>query len=102
MRKIVEGIVYNTERAIEIATHYTGLRGSNPAIFNHATLYRGSNGKWFLVYRLVTRVGVIRQQARTQDVTLTPLSESRALDQLTEWNEVELIQQYFPKHLRDA
>jgi hypothetical protein len=102
MRQIIEGMIYDTNNAQELrrqksyrVVSYKGpVSGESHLI---ETIYRTEQGKWFLK----------REQNRLfwlewHEPDLLPLTEDEAYQWLCEFNEIDLLQKYFPDRVSKA
>lgn len=99
MKRIIGYTIYDTDQAIVVVTHKNrgwASYGSTGGEFDHETLHRASNGSSFLMYRRARLFGGWRNLA------IMPINNGGALSWLKKYQEIALINQYFPNHLRDA
>jgi hypothetical protein len=97
IRKVVDGKIYDTETATEVATHDNGL-GRNDFTFEWLGIFRTKGGAWFLSGE-TGAIGRFREQigdGYASGKVLEVLTEQGALALLERWNETSAIEKYFP------
>jgi hypothetical protein len=103
MKKIINGVRYNTETAQKLAENYNNL-GYNDFYYLNEEIYRTTNGKYFLFGEggAATKYGISEGNFKHASETIIPLSEKEVFDLLEKWNEVEMIEELFPDRIQDA
>jgi hypothetical protein len=104
MKKLIDGLLYDTESAEEIASWSNGLSYSD---FNHMdeTLYRTESGRWFIhggggpktKYRKPAAGGGV-----TGSEDIRALTDAEAFEWLQAKNNVSAAQEYFADRIEAA
>ena len=103
MKKVIDGILYNTETATKIAKKSNGLSTSD-FYFIREVIYQTRKERYFLF----CEGGAATQYADKSDgclnsgETIIPLSEDDAYEMLQDWDEVDLIESLFPDRIEEA
>lgn len=103
MKKVIDGKMYNTETADEVASHSYGYQSD----FNYIeeTLYRTKKGAWFLYGEggANTRYSrAVSQNSWTGGDGWEVLSEKEALDFCERHADPETIEKYFGDKIEEA
>ena len=103
MKKIVNGLKYDTETATKVAEYEPF---SNTTDFNWwcEELYRTSEGKWFK-YGEGGPLSMYAKSGGKQtwgSSEIIPLAQDEAYEWLEKYNFVDKIEQYFPNNIEDA
>ena len=103
MKKIINGKIFDTDKADVIASRSNGYGFSD---FNHCyeTLYRTVKGSWFLYgeggplskYAEPVKGG----SAGGRDIIV--MTEQEAIDWMQKHNKIEALEAYFPNELGEA
>ncbi len=103
MRKVVNGLLYDTKNADFVEDFWNGLGNSDFRNLSEE-LYKSKNGKWFLVGRggPLTKYSETVGNMRSGSKNLIPLSDDEAYEWLEEYSDVETILKYFPNKVKDA
>ena len=104
MKKIVNGLVYNTETAKEIVSWSNNLSGGD---FNHCreSLYRTKNGRWFLcgsggpMSKYSVSCG---SNSCCGGSDIEVITEVEAQEWLENKDEIAALEQYFIAKLQEA
>ena len=102
MRKVVDGVIYDTEKAEEVDKHSEHYPGD----FYHysETLYRTKKGNWFLdgaggpASKYATRCGNMSHG----DFDIVPLTSEEAQKWLERYGSVSELEKYFSENLVEA
>ena len=103
VRKVIDGKLYDTSTADEIATYENTNDIGN---FHHfsETLYKTKKGAWFIY----GEGGALSKYAETgpgyssQGEDITVLTDDEAMGWLEEYNFPELVLEYFPEAIEEA
>ncbi len=106
MKKIIDGVLYNTETSQEIASDHNRF-ASGVTDFSHweETLYESKKGNWFLVGSGGPSSKYSRpcQGGYSGDTDVfTPLTVSEAIEWLERAGETELLLKHFPEDIREG
>ena len=103
MKKIIDGKVYDTNTAIEVAKYWNGL-GSNDFRNISESLYITKKGNWFTAGHggPMSKYAVSNGNMTSSGSNLEPISSVDALQWLERHNEVEAIEQYFQFEIEEA
>jgi hypothetical protein len=103
MKKIIDGILYNTETAKLIADKWNGL-GNGDFNFLNEEIYQTKKERFFLFGRggANTKYGEDYGNVRRSGREIIPLSENEVFEILQDWNEVEVIESLFPDRIEEA
>jgi hypothetical protein len=96
VRRIVNGVIYDSAKAECVASHAKRRSTGNWRYFSQEALYRSPQGNWFFV--LGERLNVEQQP----DVYVQPAAPEQAYAWMCEFNEIELIERYFPDKVKYA
>lgn len=104
MKKVIDGVRYDTGKAKEIARYDNGLCGTD---FHHMeeTLYKTPNGRWFLAGEggaLSKYSEPVGNNGRGGSSDIIPMSEEEAREWLEEHDEVGALEEHFAKDLANA
>ncbi len=103
MKKIINGKIYDTDKAVAIAD-YTNYLGTNDVYYESEVLYRTAKGNFFLYGEggALSRYseGNNRQSWGSKDII--PFTSSEAYEWLQENNEVEVLEELFSDRLTEA
>ena len=104
MKKVIDGVLYNTETATEIASDSY----SNPSDFNHweEVLYRTKKGSWFLLGSggpsSRYSVSIDTNSWSGSNDNIAPLEPREAMQWLERAEEHDLILEHFADLVREA
>jgi len=103
MKKIIEGVVYNTETAELLAENWNGCDRSNFHFLNEG-IYRTKKGRYFLFGEggAASKYAKNGYQVSSSGKTIIPLTEDELFELLQDWNEVELIETLFSDRIQEA
>jgi hypothetical protein len=96
VRRIVNDVIYDSAKAECIASHVKRRSAGSWRYFSQEVLYRSAQGNWFFV--LGQRLHVDQQP----DVYVQPAAPEQAYAWLCEFNEIELVERYFPEKVKYA
>ena len=103
MKKIIEGLKYDTETAEEItewSNHY------NCTDFNHyeETLFRTKNGRFFLYGNGNANSPYAKpvDNMRGPGADIVPLSDEEAIEWLERRGKYNTLERLFPEHVQEA
>lgn len=104
MKKVVNRMVYDTEKATKIVDNYGP---GNPQDFSYyeEALYRTKAGRWFLAGEGNARSKYAVSISNTgtgpgQDIT--PLTEEEVIQWCETYNKTEVLERWFKRWLEDA
>lgn len=103
MKKAIDGLLYDTEKAEKVASYSNGL-GKSDFGYVREKLFRTSNGRFFLYGEggAQSRYSKPAGDMRGPGEDIQPLSETEAIEWLEDHNEVEVLKEEFPEHLEPA
>ncbi|HEV7394105.1 MAG TPA: hypothetical protein VGO08_20875 [Burkholderiales bacterium] len=96
VRRIVNDVIYDNAKAECVASHMKRRSSGAWKYFSQEILYRSSQGNWFFV--LGQRLHVEQQP----EVFIQPASAEQAYAWLCEYNEIDLLERYFPDKAKYA
>ena len=96
VRRIVNGVIYDSAKAECVASHAKRRSSGTWRYFSQEALYRTPQGNWFFV--LGQRLNVEQQP----DVYVQPAAPEQAYAWMCEFNEIELVERYFPDKVKYA
>lgn len=103
MKKIIDGVLYNTETAQNLAEYWNGCTHSD---FNYMaeTIYRTKKGNFFLHGEggAASKYAKAAGRGSNPGKEIIALSEDEVFEILQEWNEVELIEEMFPDKITEG
>ena len=108
MKRIIEGIRYDTDKAVEVGTfNNQGIGATSRSDFNwwQATLYRTPrSGRYFLAGEggPMTRFGKPTGDGTTYGEKVIPLSKQEALEWAEQHLDPETVEQFFGDEIEDA
>jgi hypothetical protein len=103
MKRIIDGVLYDTEA--ENVELIASKQYSNPGDFEHwrKELYYSKGGNWFLYEEggPMSYMGeYIGNGSKAGSKDITPITATEARDLLEDWNEPELLEQFFPEYIK--
>ena len=105
MKKIINGLRYDTETATEVTVLRSGEDDKDDEYFTEA-LYKTQKGAWFIVGNggIDSKYGLLEEMTGlVMDMDLIlPLTEDEVMARLEEHNEVELLEEHFGDRIDDA
>lgn len=103
MKKVIDGLLYNTEESEKITT-YSNNKGRSDFYFVREHLYQTENGRYFLHCEggAATTYSKSVGNASTGSQTIKPLEESDVIDWLEKHNKVRVLEDRFQDHLQKA
>jgi len=103
MKKIIVGVVYNTETSELLAENWNGVN-RHDRNFLREEIYRTKNGRYFLFGEggTASKYATINYGFVTTGEAITPLNEDELFELLQDWNEVEIIETLFPDRIQEA
>jgi len=103
MKKIINGKIYDTDKAVAIAD-YSNYLGSNDVYYESEVLYKTAKGNFFLYGEggAFSRYSGGNGKQSWGDSDIIPMSPSEAYEWLQDNNEVEVIEELFPERLTEA
>ena len=96
VRRIVDHLIYDTAKAECVASHTRRRSAGGCKYFSQEILYKSTQGNWFFV--LGQRFHIEQQP----DVFIQPITPEQAYSWLCEYNEIDLIERFFPSKTRYA
>ncbi len=96
VRRIVNDVIYDSAKAECVASHVKRRSAGAWRYFSQEILYRSSHGNWFFV--LGQRLHVEQQP----EIFVQPVSAEQAYAWLCEYNEIDLLERYFPDKAKYA
>lgn len=103
MRRIIDGKVYDTETATEVAHYWNGLAGND---FRNVSerLYITKKGNWFTAGHggPMSKYSVSNGNSTSGGDGLEPISQEAALRWLERNDETEAIEKYFSDKIEEA
>ena len=103
MRKIINGVIYDTEKAELIGNDCYG----NPSDFRYyeECVYRTKKGNWFL-YQSGGAMSCMRESVGSNTTSgssdIITLTEDEAFEKLESMNEIKAIEKWFPEKIQEA
>jgi hypothetical protein len=103
MKKIINGVIYNTDTAKLIAKHSNGCDRSN-FHFSNEEIYQTQSGRFFLFAEGggLSEYKKVVYGYSTFGETIKTLAENDVFEFLQNWNEVDLIESLFPSRIEKA
>ena len=95
MRKIINGVIYDTADATEITTGHDFGRPNKP---QKTILYLSSNQNWYFVDFVLD--GWLRKKKKL--TRIEPIDQERAFKFFHDNQEIDLILQYFPDRAKQG
>lgn len=103
MKKVIDGLKYNTETAEEIAAWSNHV---NVTDFSHyeETLYRTKNGRWFIFGQgnAASPYSKPVDNMRGPGADIRPLSETEVQHWLEDKGFYETLEGFFPDYVKEA
>ena len=103
MKRIIDGKVYNTDTATEVAHFWNGLGGSD---FRNVreSLYVTKKGNWFLCGSggPMSKYAVSNGNTTSEGSDILPISKADAMRWLESYDETEAIEKYFQDNIEEA
>lgn len=96
VRRIIDNLIYDTDKAECVASHLKRRSAGHCRFFSQEILYRSKQNNWFFV------LGQRLHVDQPPDVFIQPVTPERAYAWLCEFNEIELIERYFPGQTKYA
>lgn len=103
MKKSINGKIYNTETAQEIASNWNGYP-VNDFHYVNEKLYRTAKGAWF-IHGKGGALSAYSQQCgdgRGGSEDIQPLLDCEAMWLLEKWEEIEALEKFFSDSLEEA
>jgi hypothetical protein len=103
MKKVIDGLRYNTSTAIEVATHTSHLSRSDFGWYAE-TLYRTPRGNWFLhgEGNAASPWSQPEGNGRGPGEDIRPIPRESARTWLEDEGELDALEQYFGEEIEDA
>lgn len=105
MKRIIEGLRYDTEKAIEVGSYKTSGLGKSDFRYWEATLYKTPrSGRYFLAGEghAMTRFASHNGNTSTWGEKLIPMSKAEALAWAEQFLSVEEIEEHFSDDIKEA
>lgn len=107
MKKVIDGLKYDTETATEVYRETSGFPGDFR--YRERVLYLSRNGRWFMYHRggAMTDMGVSAgDNSLAGSENIEPISDSEAYDFLernsSEPEALEALEKYFANEIEEA
>lgn len=103
MKEVINGKVYNTETATEVAEYWNQLAHGNFYYFEE-NLFITKKGSWFLYGKggAYSKYGTCYGNYSKWGEKIIPLTEEEAFKWCEKYNELEAIEEYFPDYIEEA
>lgn len=105
MKKIIQGLRYDTDNAILVGEYYTRNIGKSDFNYWEAALYKTpKSGKFFLAGEghAMTQFGSTNGNARGWGEKLIPMSQEEALEWAEQYLTAEEIEEHFDDSIEEA
>ena len=105
MKKIINGLRYDTDKAIEIGSYHTPGRGTSDFSYWEATLYKTPrSGRFFLAGEghAMTQFGSTYGDSRGWGSKLIPMTDAEALEWAEQYLDADEIEEHFGGQVEDA
>lgn len=103
MRRIINGLRYDTETATEVATYGNDLGGNDFRYLNEE-LYITKKGNWFLKYDggAMSKYSVSEGNMHSSSSGIAPMTPDEAYYWLEKNDETEALETYFSDNIEEA
>lgn len=98
VRRVVDGLLYDTNDADLIASHRAMRTSHSDKVLEE--IYKTSRDHWFLMCQADARHAI--RADNTDHVFALPLTLDEAYNWLVEFNEVGALERFFPERLKKA
>jgi hypothetical protein len=105
MKKIINGLRYDTAKAIEVGSYHTTGRGTNDFSYWKATLYKTPrSGRFFLAGEghAMTQFGEQIGDSRGWGEKIIPMTDAEALAWAEQYLDAAEIEEHFGAEIEDA